>query len=457
MHCSQQAVAAHSATISRKEVIMKAQPNLKSLSALKRHCLPSSAGALVVTIALLLTLLLAPVAQAQFSVIHNFTNGGDGATPYGGLTMDPAGNLYGTASAGGANGDGTVYKMSFRGSNWILTPLYAFQNGADGNTPTSGVARASNGVLYGSAFSGGAYGVGTVFKLTPPPTVGSSALAPWKETTLYSFTGSSDGANPDMIGGRLALDHAGNLYGTALNGGDLSCPSGISGCGTVFQLSPSNGGWTESTLHTFLGSPNDGATPYGDVILDTAGNVYGMTISGGSNNPPTGFGTLFQLTPSGSGWSGTILWNFCGPSSCLDGANPSGGLVLDASGNLYGASYNAVLELVKSGGGFSGNLLYTSLCCYPNGNLIWDGAGNLYGTNAIGGAFGYGNVFELSPSGGQYWTYTSLYDFTGGSDGGEPFGTLVFDAAGDLYGTASMGGSGGSCSGGCGVVFKIAL
>jgi uncharacterized repeat protein (TIGR03803 family) len=428
---------------------MKSQHN--STSAIRLQHSPLAMPR-VLAIALAVTLFVIPAAQAQFSVIHNFTAGGDGATPYGGLTMDSSGNLYGTTTTGGFGGYGTVYRMNFKGSSWLLGTLYTFSNGSDGSAPTDGVIRDQTGSLYGATFSGGAYGAGAVFKLTPPAKASTTVVAPWNETTLYSFTGGSDGAFPDMLGGSLSFDASGNLYGTTLYGGNTSCDLG---CGTVFKLAHSSGSWTESVLHTFAGGSGDGSAPYGGVVLDPQGNVYGATYGGGSSNCGSGgCGTLYQVVPSGSGWLENILLDFCGLYSCLDSNGPTG-IALDQSGNVYSASNNAVVEMIKTSGGFCcETILNPNLCCYLVGNLIMDGSGNLYGTSVFGGAYNQGTVFKLTPSSG-YWTYTSLHDFTGGSDGGQPYGALLFDGKGNLYGTASEGGTGGSCLGGCGVVFEI--
>ncbi len=437
---------------------MKSRNDLASLI---QHRCPSLtvSRVLAVTIMLGLAMLAIPAAQAQFSVIHDFSAGGDGAAPYSGLTTDASGNLYGTTSAGGFGGSGTVYKMHFKTGTWLLGTLYTFTGGEDGGTPTAGVIRDSNGVLYGTTFGGGAYGAGAVFELAPPAKASTSVVAPWTEKSLYSFTGGGDGGFPDMLGGSLAFDAAGNLYGTTLYGGNSSCNSPLGACGVVFKLTNSKGNWTVSVLHAFAGGfsnnypPSDGANPYGGVVLDAQGNVYGATTSGGYGiGCAYGCGIIYQMTPSGSGWTENILMGFCNPYSCLDGINPTG-IAIDNSGNLYTASDSAAVEMKKNGAFFE-DVLNPYVGSYPTGNLIMDSAGNLYGTSVFGGAYGYGSVFELTPS-SPYWTYTSLHDFTGGSDGGEPYGALLLDSKGNLYGTASMGGSGGSCSGGCGVVFEI--
>jgi len=427
---------------------MKSQTSLKSISSYRRALAVRLAR---FTVALGLTLLLASAAQAQFAVVHNFTGGGDGGTPYSGLTLDGAGNLYGTTTVGGSGANGTVFKLAPHGSNLILTTLYAF-HGGDGSTPTSGVIRDSNGLLYGSTFSGGANGAGAVFKLTPPARAGGGASAAWSESVLYSFTGGNDGEGPDMLGGSLTFDSAGNLYGTTLLGGTVSCRGNLVFCGSVFELTDNGGHWTETTLHQFAGG-NDGAGAYGGVVLDSEGNVYGATFAGGGINDvcPEGCGTLYQLVRS-NGWMENILpVPFCNPDSCLGGQGPNG-IAIDHSGNLYTADADSVLEMRYPYFAGDGEVLSFGTVYYPSGNLIQDSSGNLYGTDVFGGAFNYGQVFKLTPSG----TFTTLHSFSGGADGGEPYGFLVFGTDGNLYGTASIGGSGSSCQGGCGVVFKVA-
>jgi uncharacterized repeat protein (TIGR03803 family) len=252
------------------------------------------------------------------SVIHAFS-GADGSEPNGPLVFDAAGNLYGTTFDGGAFDGGTVFKLApSSGGTWTETVLYNFPyftSGTDGSFPSGGVVFDQAGNLYGTTAGGGVsglgcgFGCGTVFKLT------SSSGGAWTETVLYLFTNGLDGSRPQ---GPLALDAAGNLYGTT--------PTSSTGYGTVFRLSPSGGSWTLSTLHGFA-SP-DGPIP-GPVILDAAGNLYGTTT--GSN---TGYGTVFQLTPGSSGWTEMILYAFTGYP--LDGASPTGSLTRDAAGNLYG-------------------------------------------------------------------------------------------------------------------------
>jgi uncharacterized repeat protein (TIGR03803 family) len=396
-----------------------------------------------------------PPAEAQtYTVIHNFTGAGDGALPLAGVIVDANGSLFGTALIGG-EGYGVVFKMSLRDSNWILTPLYAFKGGNDGKYPYAEVIRDASGALYGTTGQGGSSNWGTVFKLiSPSPAVPSSVIAPWTESILYNFTNGSDGGWPYS---GVVLDQAGNLYGTTFYGGLYDC--GSTGCGTVYKVAPLDGGWTESVLHAFTGA--DGFYPYAGVVFDEAGNLYGTT-----NNGPNECGNVFQLTPSGSGWTLAVLHSF---SVDGDGCGPAGGVIFDKAGNLYGTTTNdgfswhgTVFELSPFNGNWNFSLLYkflgdddySSNCGIggprgPMSSLTMDSTGDLYGTTQGDGNYGWGNVFKLTRSAGG-WTYTSLYDFSGGADGGAPCGGVALDASGNLYGTASLGGAYAQ-----GVVWKI--
>ena len=378
-------------------------------------------------------------AEAQtYNVIHSLSGGGDGSIPFAGLTMDRAGNLYGTTSSGGQIGGncsifgcGVVFKMKRSGSSWVLTPLYTFLGGSDGANPLARVTIGPDGSLYGTTNSGGtgcdlSGGCGTVFRLRPPATACGNPLCRWTETVLHRFTG-PDGASP--LYGDLIFDQAGNIYGTTEDGG-------ASGNGVVFKLSPSGGGYTETVLHSFASSSN-GAVPAGGVIFDNAGNLYGTTQFGGTVN----HGTVYELSPSGSGWTETVL-------SSLEnvGTQSLGGLIFDSAGNLYGTTSGGgpqnggtVFELQPSNGSWTDiEIQHFSGDGGPTGTLTMDAAGNLYGTAERVNSNGV--VFKLSPE-GSGWAYSELHDFGGGNDGLFPFGNVVLDASGNLFGTTSAGGT----------------
>jgi uncharacterized repeat protein (TIGR03803 family) len=366
-----------------------------------------------------------------FTVLHNFTGGQDGANPRSGLTLDQAGkNLYGTAFNGGTYGVGTAYQLKHKGSTWPFNLLYTFTGGNDGANPTARVVFGPNGTLYGTTLYDGAGGAGTVFNLRPFPSVCKAALCPWMKIPLYAFAGGTDGAFPELAD--LLFDPSGNIYGTTYNGG-----TGNDGYGTVYELMPeSGGGYTESVLYSFQGS--DGDRPVAGVTLDPSGsgNLYGTTTFGGDLNCTVvyqpGCGTVYELMPAGGGWKETVLYTF---ENGNDGSLPFAGLIFDLLGkNLYGATNSGgsggggtIFELTPSNSGWTLNTLYsfTGAVCDgffgagPWGTLSMDGAGNLFGTTVCDGAYRYGNVFELSPS-GSGWTYTDLHDFTGGNDGAYP-------------------------------------
>ena len=409
-----------------------------------------------------------PLPAQIFTALHSFTGGADGAMPYAGLSMDRAGNLYGTTAFGGAVGScfdglgcGTVYKLSHVGSGWILRTLYTFRGGTDGALPGARVIIGPDGNLYGTTAGGGGgncagsvySGCGTVFKLTLPPNVCSAASCPWTETVLYRFQGGSDGAAP--LYGNLLFDHAGNIYGTASTGGFIGSGCIFStGCGVVFEIMPGSGGWTEAVLHTFTGG-TDGVQPFGGLILDAQGNLYGTTARGGGS---LNYGTVYELTRSGSGWTETILHSLNSFSGGDGSAFPYGGLIFDAAGNLYGTSdevYGTVFELTPGSGGWTFNTLYELpgngveiSGCYDG--VIMDAAGDLYGTTHTGGPSDFGTVFELLPINGGGWRYQALHNFTDRDDGAGPFGGVIQDSNGNLFGAAADDGAGGS-----GVVFEI--
>lgn len=386
-----------------------------------------------------ITLLVANSYAASDKVLHSFAGGGkDGIEPYATLVFDASGNLYGTAYSNGTDGYGMVFElMPKAGGGWTEKVLHNFDdNGKDGLNPYCGLVFDSSGNLYGTTFLGGTYGAGTVFKLTPQ-TGGA-----WTETVLHSFNPSAgDGSNPYAS---VILDKAGTLYGTTVKGGAYSN-------GTVFELAPkAGGGWPETVLHSFNPGTGDGATPFGSLLLDKAGNLYGTTSAGGAYQ----YGAAFELTETASGWTETSLHSF--DDDGADGYAPFTSLISDAHGNLYGTTlfggiYNvgAVFELIppKTGATWTEKVIHSfddngSGGDGPYAGLILDSSGNLYGTTFYGGAYGYGMVFELSPKAHGAWMETVLHNFNNnGEDGFQPFAGLTFDTAGNLYGTTVDGGA----------------
>jgi uncharacterized repeat protein (TIGR03803 family) len=261
----------------------------------------------------------------------------------------------------------------------------------------------------------------------------------WSQTIVHDFNRSS--ADGDEPYGQLVFDAVGNLYGTTYYGGAY-------GEGVVYQLSPATVGWKQTILHTFVSDSNDGANPQGGVILDSAGNVYGTTFVGGSNSQ----GTIFELSPTlAGGWKETILHNFGGH----DGAYPFTALTLGPNGSLYGTTVaggptedaGVVFELSpKVGGGWTYKLVHafsfnTTDGCDPAAPVTFDTAGNLYGTTSGCGSHIKGMAFKLIPGSTGKWLEVSVHDFgEDSSDGQFPYFGLVFDAAGNLYGMTPYGG-----------------
>jgi uncharacterized repeat protein (TIGR03803 family) len=305
------------------------------------------------------------------------------------------------------------------------TVLYNFTPGSDGTDPSSRLTSDGAGNLYGTTYEGG-LGVGTVFELSPNGSGG------WNETVLYSFAGEPDGARPFYSD--LIFDGVGNLYGTTYLGG-------ANEHGVVFELSPVGGSWVETVLYRF-GGGTDGAYPVNGLIMDPAGNLYGATNAGGTS----GWGTVFELSPSGNGWTEQVIYNIETQRHYSDA-----GLTMDVAGNIFGVSFSTVFELSPNGkGGWNPAVIHTFTGredgSYPEGTLVLDKAGSLYGTTARGGAErdnakNCGTVYKLSPGKNRKWTKKILYSFNcGQKDGRHPYAGIVFDAAGNIYGTTFNGG-----------------
>jgi uncharacterized repeat protein (TIGR03803 family) len=314
-------------------------------------------------------------------VLHSFNdNGKDGYAPLGSLIFDGVGNLYGTTEFGGVYASGTVYELTPKADGkWMEKVLHSF-NGKDGYAPFAGLTFDGSGNLYGTTYSGGAYGWGTVFELTP------KAGGGWMEKVLRSFNINGNGGSFPQAG--LVLDAAGNLFGAASD--------------IVFELTAkAGGGWTEKVLHTF--KSKYGTFPDAKPIFDSTGNLYGTTYGGGAY----GDGTVFELMPqAGGGWTEKTLHSFNGK----DGNDCFAGLIFGVGGNPFGATKQGgaydrgtVFELTpKAGGGWTEKILHTFSDngkdgVYPDGGVISDAEGNLYGTTSYGGAHNGGTVFEIAP------------------------------------------------------------
>ncbi|HEY1676746.1 MAG TPA: choice-of-anchor tandem repeat GloVer-containing protein [Candidatus Sulfotelmatobacter sp.] len=302
--------------------------------------------------------------------------------------------------------------------------LYNFTGYGDGGNPLSSLVMDAAGNLYGTTFVGGQFGAGEVFELSP---TGISVL--------YSFTGGADGANPYMAD--VIFDASGNLYGTTVGGG-------ANDLGTIFKLTPSGSGWSESVLHSFQGQ-TDGANPYAGLVFDSAGNLYGTTALGGINNQ----GTIFQLKPAAnSQWIEEVVHTFGGK----DGSVPAGGLVFDRKNNLYGVTQGGgakaagvVYRLSPSAKGWSLAVLHSFTGGADGSNpygerLILDSTGRVYGTTEGGGLAQSGTVFRLTPAATGQWSERVLYSFNS-KVAGNPFSGLVMDTKGNLYGTCANGNS----------------
>jgi uncharacterized repeat protein (TIGR03803 family) len=425
-----------------------------------------------------LTLASATLAAAQTEiVIHSFRSSSkfDGMDPMSGLVADNAGALYGTANGGGKYGEGAVYKLApptTQGGAWKQNILYSFlgdNTGAnDGAGPRGSIVLAGSGKIYGTTQGGGQYGYGTVYELLPPTQSGG----PWTETLLYNFASEVEPVNGLVAGA------GGKLYGTTYLGGRYNV-------GSVFRLSPPalpGDPWTEATIYNFN---NNGTVPQGyptGVILDAAGSLYGATSLVNGDNVE--FGLVFQLTPPSSGkgeWVENVLYAFTGEGG--DGIQPSGNLVFDSAGALYGVTLGggqfgsgAVYELSppeEQGETWTESVLYSFAPGFSDGfapvaALTFDSAGALWGVTQYGGieycgdaSNGCGTAYKLSPptTQGGPWTESFLYSFQAGSDGYLPQAPVVVVGA-NVYGTTMVGGT-GNCNGsagqlGCGTVFQIA-
>lgn len=317
-------------------------------------------------------------------VLYSFSGQADGGQPYGGVTLDSQGNLYGSAVIGGTGGTcvedgcGVIYKLTRSGGNWSYRVIYNFTGGDDGYGPGTGLTLDEQGNLYGMTPTGGAFGLGVIFQLGPRPN------GDWRFRVIHAFTGDSDGGTGSA--GRLLLDDIGNLYGVATVGGEHEK-------GVAFKLTRTpDQQWDFTTLYAFKGQP-DAGFPYGGLISDQRGNLYGTTYYDGAYN----LGSVYKLSFSNRSWHERVLYSFQGGA---DGANPIS-------------------------------------------NLVFDAANNLYATTSEGGApgCGCGTIFQLAPRGDGKWVERVVHRFQGTPDGAYPYSGMASDPAGHFYGATVHGGA----------------
>ncbi len=420
--------------------------NSATLGNVRSHSVPTRGAVQTVVISVLCLLAFTTSSQAQtFRVIYDFIGANDGGPPEAGLTLDRAGNLYGTGWYINDKGyeNYSIFVLKHGSAGWSSHVLYR----APG-TIVSRVVFGPDGALYGNTESGGQNGLGTVFNLKPPMSTCTTTLCPWTSNTLYNFQGWADGRDAT---GDLTFDAQGNIVGTTEGNGNYP-PSD----GTVFKLMHSGGSWTEDVVYAFRGG-NDGSNPFAGVALDHDGNIYGSTFDGGARICPdgNGCGIVFEFIYSEGQWTESVLHTF---SNGMDGGYAAGGVIRDEAGNLYGTTIGlqtagpcpggTVFEMSPASNGWNFQTLHsflenTSFLAGPWRSLTRDAGGNLYGTTAGDGLYGNGSVFKLTPSNGN-WIFTSLYDFTGGSDGGGCYSNVTMDGNGNLYGTTSRGGAYGN-------------
>jgi uncharacterized repeat protein (TIGR03803 family) len=347
------------------------------------------------------------------------------------LETDSAGNIYGTTVLGGDFGSGTVFQLRATPNGWVHTVLYSFTSGADGGEPYKGVTLDREGNLYGTTVTGGSGncegGCGVVYKLI-------NSGGTWTQTVIHAFTGGDDGSGP---GARVTVDQAGKIYGMTPTGGAY-------GLGTIYKIHQAGGAWKFKVIHSFTGG-DDGATGSAGRMILRRGRLYGAATAGGAH----GSGVIFELSPRGVGeWDFRTIYAFKGQP---DGSFPYGALLFDPSGKIYGTTYyggangiGAVYELSPQRmGEWDENVIYSfqdgTDGNSPISNLVFDTAGNLYGTTSEGG-LGSGTIFKLSPVGGGQWIESVVHAFEGPPDGAFAYNGMVVDRFGNFYGATVHGG-----------------
>lgn len=358
---------------------------------------------------------LAPVSSSQYTlaVIYQFRPEQDGANPSGGLITDGSGALYGTTGSGGLSQDGypgTVFRLMPTGPQYSEQAIYRFTAGSDGRAPEGGVIEDGKRALYGVAMYNGRTSCecGTAYKLTP-------SGRGYTFSVIYRFQGGTDGSYPNTP---LVADSHGNLYGMTLEGG--SCQFNVDGCGTVFELRPSTGGYSHVVLHAFAAGATDGLYPIGGLALDSSGNLYGATTYGGTCPiDALGCGVAFELSPQGSTYSAHVLYSF-GSQGKDDGIFPNGSFTLATGGVIYGTTTGTEIRR-----------------CYKHG-------------------LSCGTVFKLTPAGSSY-RESVIFRFRDAVQGNIPLSGLLV-VGNSLFGETGFGGS-PACNfagrSGCGAVYKI--
>ncbi len=395
---------------------------------------------------LILALTIMPVVYAQggtYKILHQFAGGADGASPESDLIADSAGNLYGATLEGGTShgcdktgGCGIVFELTPAGAGgWKEAILYSFKGFPNAAQPSGKLAFDASGNLYGTTLKGGsindcpqfgAPGCGTVFKLSPDGSGG------WVERVIHNFGAAGDGYGPFS---GVVMDANGNLFGLTGSGGDPVC-----NCGVVFELSPSaGGGWRYAVISAMTSKAHDAIT----LSVDATGNLFIPTQLGGTYLG----GTVLQLAPfGGARWKRKILHSF---GQSQDGKKPYAPITSDSAGNLYGTTLEGgttgngtVYELSPNGDGtWTETVLYNFVGGQedgkePESELVLDSQGNLYGTTHCGGPGNYGTLFKLTRNADGTWTESIVHSFMG-VDGYAPFGGMFIDSQGNVFGTTS--------------------
>lgn len=379
-------------------------------------------------------------AGPQFRIIHTFRGGNDASLPAGALTFDSAGYLYGTSYYGGSAtacdgyGCGTVFRLGLQNGHWGESVLVNFADSSSQVLPIGPLVFDSAGNIYGLGEGNGSENGQTYFgELFEGVNNGNGT---YTGNIIHFFTGGSDGFGANV---GLVQDSSGNLYGSTNSGGALN------NNGVVFEFSPNgDGSWTETFPYTFGDGKN--FVPVGSMVIDGLGNLYGTTAEGGAYE----WGSVYRLSQSNGVWSNQPLYDFTYTGTSGTGPEPSG-LVMDGAGNLYGTTQQGgeygvgeLFKLTPTAGYWRFTLIHAFAGStdggYPWGQLVIDSSGDIYGTTLTGGVFQYGTTYKFVHNASGRWTETVLHNFTNGADGSQPQG-VVLDSLGNVYGIAGLGGA----------------